>query len=246
MKQVKLWINVATLTFSLVMNALAVFLPLNGNETGDISDRLNVLFTPAGYVFSIWSLIYVTLIIWTLLQFKSDRQTLAVYEQTYYPFWAINILNGLWILVWHYLFFGLSVIVMLLLLGSLIVMYKQVKKHKTSWLELAPFSIYLGWISVATITNISYYLTEIGWDGFGVSDQIWAIALLLVALLLATWFRYTQRDLIYPSVFVWALIGVGIENQERAEAVAATSFIVVGVLLVMMFVARKKEKRVSA
>lgn len=76
-----------------------------------------------------------------------------------------------------------------------------------------PFSVYLGWISVATIANISYYLVELGWEGFGLSDQIWTIIMLIVSAGLAIWFRYQQNDLAFPLVFVWAIIGIGVANQ---------------------------------
>lgn len=241
----KRWINVVTLVFSLVLNTLAVTLPLNGIDTGSISDRLDVPFTPAGYVFSIWSLIYLTLIIWTLLQFKKDRQDSPVYTETHYLFWLINILNGVWLVTWHYFYFGIGVIIMVLLLFTLIAMYKKVQHRKAHGFDLVPFSLYLGWISVATIANISYFLTDIGWNGFGVSAEIWTVGLLILALILATWFRYSQADVIFPLVFVWALIGVGIENQAASSLVSSTAFIVVGIILVMIFVARKKKETLS-
>jgi len=241
----KRWLNVLALVFSLVLNALAVTLPLNGVDTASISDRLDVLFTPAGYVFSIWSLIYLSLIVWTLRQFKRKYQDSPVYTETHGLFWVINLLNGVWLVTWHYFYFGISVIIMTLLLLALIVMYKKVQHRKTHGFDLLPFSLYLGWISVATIANVSYFLTDIGWDGFGVSAEIWTLGLLIVSLGLATWFRYSQSDVIYPLVFIWALIGVGIENQDRSSLVSSTAFIVVGIIFVMIFVARKKKAALS-
>jgi len=241
----KIWINVVTLIFALVLNGLATALPLNGIDTGAISDRLNVLFTPAGYVFSIWGVIYIVLVIWTFRQFKRDQQDRAVYQDTHLLFWLINLLNGIWLITWHYFYFGIGVVIMLLLLVLLIGMYNVINQVKDKPLDRWPFSLYLGWISVATIANISYYLTEIGWNGFGISDEIWTVALLVIAFILATWFRYSQSDIVYPLVFIWALIGVGIKNQGVSELVSMTSFIVSGLLVIVILFVRKKKHTLS-
>lgn len=90
---------------------------------------------------------------------------------------------------------------------------RVVRTRAKTFFDLLPFSVYLGWISVATIANISYYLVELGWEGFGLSDQIWTIIMLIVSAGLAIWFRYQQNDLAFPLVFVWAIIGIGVANQ---------------------------------
>ncbi|GEM01502.1 hypothetical protein SAMN05421839_11262 [Halolactibacillus halophilus] len=242
---IKIWLNVFTLIFALVLNGLATALPLNDIDTGAISDRLNVLFTPAGYVFSIWGIIYIALVIWTFRQFKSDQQNRVIYRDTHVLFWLINLLNGIWLITWHYFYFGIGVVIMLLLLVLLIGMYNVINQVKDKPLDRLPFSLYLGWISVATIANISYYLTEIGWNGFGISDEIWTVALLVIAFMLATWFRYSQSDIVYPLVFIWALIGVGIKNQGVSELVSMTSFIVSGLLVIVILFVRKKKHTLS-
>lgn len=242
---IKIWLNVLTLLFALVLNALATALPLNGIDTGEISDRLEVLFTPAGYVFSIWGVIYLALIIWTFRQFKPYHQTRAVYQDTHLLFWLINLLNGIWLITWHYFYFGIGVIVMILLLVLLIGMYNVINQVKDQAFDRWPFSLYLGWISVATIANISYYLTEIGWNGFGIAAEMWTLILLAVAFVLATWFRYTQSDIVYPLVFIWALVGVGVENQGVSEVVSMTSFIISGLLVLVIFFVKKKKHTLS-
>ncbi|MGM0524561.1 MAG: tryptophan-rich sensory protein, partial [Bacillota bacterium] len=146
---------------------------------------------------------------------------------------------------WHYFYFGIGVVIMLLLLVLLIGMYNVINQVKDKPLDRLPFSLYLGWISVATIANISYYLTEIGWNGFGISDEIWTVALLVIAFILATWFRYSQSDIVYPLVFIWALIGVGIKNQGVSELVSITSFIVSGLLVIVILFVRKKKHTLS-
>ncbi|KFZ43500.1 tryptophan-rich sensory protein [Anoxybacillus flavithermus] len=214
------------------VNVMAEWLPLNGQTTGEISRKVNVLFTPAGYVFSIWGFIYVLLAIWIFRQIPTSRRHLSMYQKAFIPFVVSCMLNALWIVVWHYEYFIFSVIVMLSLLLTLIWLYKVVKRTNPRFFDLFPFSIYLSWISVATIANISFVLKYNGWDGFGLSDAFWAIAMLLVATALSLLFMHRQRDYVYPLVFVWAFVGIGVKNQGAASLVAYVSFLLAGVILI--------------
>ncbi|MBN8210674.1 tryptophan-rich sensory protein [Bacillus sp. NTK071] len=230
----KFLLNLAAYILVVTVNGLANALPLNGQTTGEISNKLNVLFTPAGYVFSIWGLIYILLGIWIIRQFPSSRRNLPLYQETSGLFVLSCLLNTLWIFMWHYEFFGLSVIVMLLLLITLIRLYVSVKAAGASFFDLLPFSVYLGWISVATIANISYYLTYVDWDGFGISDSIWTVLLLLVATVLALTFLKNENDWVYPLVFVWAFIGIGIKNQNAdVPLVVYSSYTLAALILII-------------
>ncbi|CQR45991.1 hypothetical protein BN1058_00234 [Paraliobacillus sp. PM-2] len=233
--------NLVAILMVIIVNALANILPINGQTTGEISNRLPVLFTPAGYVFSIWGLIYLLLVIWVLCQLPSQRRDLPLYQETYGLFWLSCVLNVSWILLWHYNYFAFTVVVMIGLLLTLIALYQKVKVRKQNAFDLLPFSIYLGWISVATIANISYYLVYIDWEGFGLSDQIWTMIMLVVAALLAIWFRWTQRDIFYPLVFIWAIIGIGIKNQEAFPIVSYFSYGIAVIIFISLFI-RKKER----
>ncbi|WP_273852860.1 TspO/MBR family protein [Guptibacillus spartinae] len=224
-------LNLIAFIVVVTVNGLANALPLNGQTTGEISNRLNVLFTPAGYVFSIWGLIYLLLGIWVIRQFPKSRRDLPIYQETSGLFVLSSILNSLWIFLWHYEFFGLSVIVMLLLLLTLIRLYTKAKAADASFFDLLPFSVYLGWISVATIANISYYLTYIDWDGFGLSDSIWTFILLLIATILALTFLKKENDWVYPLVFVWAFIGIGVKNQNADVPLVVFSSYVLAALI---------------
>lgn len=225
------WImNVLAFILVVTVNGLANALPLNGQTTGEISNRLNVLFTPAGYVFSIWGLIYILLGIWVIRQFPKSRRDLPIYQETSGLFVLSSLLNSLWIFMWHYEFFGISVLVMIGLLLTLIRLYQTLQKNE----DRLPFSVYLGWISVATIANISYYLTYIGWDGFGISATVWTVLLMIVGTLLAIYFMKSQDDWVYPLVFVWAFIGIGVKNQgSDVPLVVNSAFILAGLLLVL-------------
>ncbi|WP_226584195.1 TspO/MBR family protein [Halobacillus litoralis] len=226
-------LNLLAYILVVTVNVLANALPLNGQTTGEISNRLDVLFTPAGYVFSIWGLIYILLGIWVIRQFPASRRDLPLYQETSGLFVLSSILNALWVFMWHYEFFGLSVIVMLLLLLTLIRLYVTAKEAGASFFDLLPFSVYLGWISVATIANISYYLTYIGWDGFGIPASVWTFVLLAVATLLALYFLKKEDDWVYPLVFVWAFIGIAVKNQDAGvPLVVYSAYIFAAILLI--------------
>lgn len=227
----KIW---NTLFFLLVVitNALANLIPINGKTTGEISNQINVLITPAGYAFSIWSLIYVLIGIWIIRQFVGDRGDSAVYANTTVWFILSSLFNIGWILVWHYELFVISVVIMLLYLVSLIMLYQKLDESESDFFDRAPFSINLGWISVATIVNIAYVLKVNGWDGFGLTDETWTVIMLVIGAILAIVFRLKERDFLYPLVFVWAYIAIGVKNYGETDLAAYTAFILAGILLV--------------
>lgn len=218
------------------VNALANILPINGQTTGEISNKLEVLFTPAGYVFGIWGLIYFLLFIWSFMQFPASRRDLPVYKKATPLYVLSSVLNISWILLWHYEFFLLTVLVMIGLLLTLIALYHTIQKEQPSYWEIAPFSVYLGWISVATIANISYYFKSIGWDGFGLSDMAWTMIMLVVAAILAIAFLRKNEDPIYPLVFVWALIGIGVKNADTHHSVSYFAYALAAVLLIFTLI----------
>ncbi|WP_417897929.1 tryptophan-rich sensory protein [Bacillus haimaensis] len=237
----KLWLNVIAFLLVVIVNYLSNALPLNGQTTGEISNRLNVLFTPAGYVFSIWGLIYLLLGVWIIRQFPKRRRNLPIYQNTSTLFVLSCLLNSAWVVLWHYEFFVTTVAVMLSLLLTLIALYKKVQVSDPGLFDRLPFSIYLGWISVATIANISYVLVYLEWDGFGLSDVTWTIIMLVVATLLAIWFNMANRDRVYPLVFVWAFIGIGVKNMEAYSNVSYVAYSLAAVIFVMTLLFKGKK-----
>lgn len=238
----KLILNMLAFALVIVMNTLAVTLPLNNQSTGEISDRLDIMINPAGYVFSIWSLIYLLLAIWIIRQFPKDRRDVPLYQETSGLFILSCLLNSAWIFVWHYNYFLVSVFIMIGLLLTLIVLYRRVKSTGPSLLDIAPFSIYLGWISVATIVNITYYLTDIGWNGFDISELVWAYLGLIVATVLAFWFRIRQHDMLYPLVFVWAFVGIGVKNMTEHSTYAYTAYALAFIILIFDLVFKRTRQ----
>lgn len=215
-------VNAIALISVITVNVLANTLPLNGQTTGDISKKLDVLFTPASYVFSIWGFIYFLLTVWVIRSFNKENQ---MYRTTHIPFLMSCLFNIAWILLWHYEYFASSVIVIILLLLSLIVLYTRIEHEAFTLWDRLPFSIYLGWISVAVIANISYTLTYYRWNGFGISDVTWTILLLVMSAALAIIFRFQHDDRFYPLVFMWALIGIAVKNWPHEPFIAATALV---------------------
>lgn len=202
---------------TLSVNGLANALPLNGLTTGEISDSFDTYFVPAGYVFSIWGLIYIGLIALTIFQaLPSQRENSRL---VHVGWWLVagNLANAAWIFLWHYQQFLLTLIAMLALLVSLLNIYAGIRKNKqnislTERLSInLPISIYLGWISVATIANVSDVLVYFNWGQFGLSASIWMLIMLTVVAALAWAMSLRQRDAAYLAVLLWALAGIGIK-----------------------------------
>jgi benzodiazapine receptor len=215
---------------ALAINILANALPLNGQNTGQISDLFKVFFVPAGYVFAIWGLIYIGWIAFVVYQFLPRQKENPRLRSLGYLFALSCVFNGAWLFCWHYHLFGLSVLVMLTLLYLLIRSYLRLNvgrlrvSQAEKWCVDIVFSVYLGWITVATIANISDYLYFVGWDGFGLPPQLWAVIILSVASLLGLAMAIARQDTGYLLVLVWASIGIAVK-QSAAIAVATTAWI---------------------
>ncbi|RNA66818.1 TspO/MBR family protein [Alteribacter keqinensis] len=239
------WTNVFALVIVIVVNVLSNTLPINGQTAGEISDRLNVLFTPAGYVFSIWSVIYLLVIIWVFRQFFARPADEEAYANIGYWFVISCFFNVAWLLLFHYEYFLLTMVAMIGLLISLIIIYRVIMltPHTTFFMRL-PFSVYLGWVSVATIVNVGVVFNSLGFEeGLFLSNVTWTILLLIVALALGIWFTATNRDPFYSFVLVWAFIGIGVERQGEYPAIAVSAWAaaaILGLYLVYYFVTKKR------
>jgi hypothetical protein len=233
-------INVITLLVTIIVNGLANALPLNGITTREISDSFPVLFVPAGYVFAIWGLIYVALLGFGIYQALPAQRDNPRVRRIGYWFALANIANAVWIFLWHYQYFELTLLAMLTLLASLLVIYQrlqigqQVVQGAERWLVNVPFSIYLGWITVATIANMTIVLFDVGWNGFGIGAAVWAAALLVVGTLITGLMILRRGDIAYAGVIIWAFIGIAVKQADTqlvAVTAIATTIIVIGMLI---------------
>ncbi len=211
-------VNIGSVILTIVLNGLANALPLNGLTTGEISDRFNVYFVPAGYVFSIWGLIYLALSGFAVYQALPDQRTNPRLRRIGYLFALSCAANVAWLFLWHYEVFPLTIVAMVALLLLLIAIYQRLRigqmdvSTSETWLVRVPFSIYLGWVTVATIANATSLLDYWNWGGWGVSPEVWAVIMLAVATALTAAVTFTRGDLAYGAVIVWAFAGIGVRH----------------------------------
>ena len=230
--------NLITVIIALTVNILASTLPLNGQNTGEISDRFQVYFVPAGYVFSIWGIIYIGWIAFTIFQFRATQKESPRLRKLGYLFALSGIANAAWLFTWHYNYFGLGVLVMLSLLGLLIASYLSLNVNKESvsraerWSVDIPFSVYLGWITVATVANVTDWLYLVEWNGFGIAPQTWAVIMIVVASVVGLLMTLTRKDAAYVFVLVWSFIGIAVKQADVAS-VAITAWIGAGAMLLL-------------
>jgi hypothetical protein len=239
---------VLAVVVTITINALADILPINGLGTGAISDNFKVFFVPAGYVFSIWGLIYIGLIAYAVFQALPSQRKNPRMRSTAGLFIISSVANCAWIFLWHYQLFVWTLAAMAVLLVCLIMIYPRlgIGSHKAvsageKWAVRIPFSIYLGWITVATIANVTDVLSYFHWNGFGIVPQVWAVIMLGVATVIAVLMAFTRRDVAYLAVLVWAFTGIAVKFQGSAlvytGAVIAT---VIAAVLALLSLIQKK------
>ncbi len=230
---------IVLLLTTVIVNALANIIPFNGLNTGQVSNDYPTLFTPAGYVFAIWGLIYFALLLFAVYQALDAQKKNPRLRVAGWWFVISCIANIAWLFCWHYLQFLLSMLAMLVLLGSLIKVYIALETGRSpaplaeQLLARAPFSIYLGWISVATIANAAVFLTSLGWNGFGLRPQIWTITVIAVAVILGGLASFRRHDWIFGLVLVWAFAGIAV-HQAADPLVSGTAWAALGAVLVLI------------
>ncbi|MGD6933813.1 MAG: tryptophan-rich sensory protein [Candidatus Bathyarchaeia archaeon] len=247
------YLNIIAFIATIIVNSLAGSTTLIGGQlTAQVSDENFTLITPAGYVFSIWGVIYVLLGIFTVYQALPKNQGQPFQKQIGFLFGLSSLANIAWLFAWQYEQLPISVALMLLLLGSLIAIYVRlgIGKSKASIPEkLAvqlPFSVYLGWITIATIANISATLVNVGWDGLGIEATTWALIVIAVAVLITILFLALRKDVAYALVVVWALVGISANQTQNQTIVTATqtSAIIIAIAIIItgiLMVLRKKR-----
>ena len=249
------YLNLVAFIATVIINSLAgSTTTIGGKLTAQVSDVNPTLITPAGYVFSIWGIIYLLLGIFTVYQALPKNKDRPFQKQISFFFILSCIANIAWLFAWQYEQLPLSVGLMLILLASLIAIYQRVGigKTKTSIKEkLAvhlPFSVYLGWITIATIANISATLVNVGWDGAGLDPTTWAIIVVAVALLITMLSLALRKDIPYALVIVWALVGISAKQTPNQTIVTLTQAgaiiiaVAIAVTAVAMILLKKRQK----
>lgn len=249
-KQMFQILNIVAVIGTLIVNYLSNALPINGKTAGQLSDEIPNLFVPAGLTFAIWGIIYILLIMFVAYQardlFKKEKLEMPFIKKTSYYFFLAGLANMSWIFAWHYQQVLISVLIMLVLFASLLKIYlnlgigKEIVSRKERIFIQVPISVYLGWITVATIANVTAFLVTINWDGLGVSDVLWAMIVIIVALIITLLVIITRKDVAYSLVIVWALLGIyikrtnplyGVQNEIALTAAVCALIIVLAILV---------------
>jgi hypothetical protein len=238
-------LNLTAFLATVAINAMANALPINGKTTGELSDFYPNLFVPAGLTFSIWGLIYLLLAAFAVYQIAAPTATGAGFLQRIGPLFIIaSAANIAWIYLWHYQRVLGSLVLMLVLLASLLGIYLRlgIGVRAVSWGERIlvhlPFSVYLGWITVATVANVTALLVHIGWNRFGGSQELWTVVVLIVAALITVAVLFTRNDLFYALVILWAFLGILIKRTSMDSppnrAIILTLGIAMGVIGIVL------------
>lgn len=233
------YINLILFAGMVVMNYLANALPLNGKTTGQLSDAYPNLFTPAGVTFSIWGVIYILLLIFCVIQFTTSYQ--AVISRIGWLIGLTCVFNALWIVAWHYERLPLSLILMLGLLVSLIWINVFIRDLPDAFIK-AGFGIYLGWICIAAIANVTALLVNFGWDGSAISGQTWTIIMILAGAVIVSVTIWRLENPFIGMAVVWAFAGIMIKRQADNRAIfitAAVMIVAVAVVLMLSFFRRR-------
>lgn len=246
--------NAIAFVITVYVNGLANAIPINGKTTGELSDLYPNLFVPIGFTFSIWGVIYLLLLVFIIYQLIAafGKTTNSSFISRIGPWFIISaIANCSWILAWHYMLTGLSMIIMIVLLISLIKMYLNLRDNESTiskserYAVLVCFSVYLGWITVATIANATAVLVGLGWNGGGIDPSTWAMVMIIIASLIGVYFAWLKHDPFYALVIIWALYGIyfkrslDIEPSKHIILAAQSGMILIGVAAIFQIVRQR-------
>jgi len=224
MKKLLAIFNLLSFFGVLVLNGLSNGQVVEGKSIGSISESYPTLFTPAGITFSVWGIIYLGLLGFVIYQGRdlvSKRPLNMEFRQDIGPWFILsNLFNMGWLLAWLNESLGLSLVLIFGLLASLLMIYLRLDinlrpvRTPVKWFVFVPFSIYLGWVCVASIANTSAYLVSIKWSGLGLFPEIWTVLMIAIAGLLALWVGKKRKDFAFRAVVLWALAGIVIKIRE--------------------------------
>ncbi len=233
----------------ITMNVVANALPLNGLNTGEISDRYNNLFTPAGYTFSIWGIIYLLLLTQVLylvrvIKAKDAKLSVSDLKKVCLYFSLSTLLNGVWIVAWHFLLIPLSLVLTFLLAATLWQASRFLTKaflgdglsNRERYFLRLPTEVYFGWSCVALIANVTVWLVDIGWKGWGIAPEIWTILILLIGCVIAVLTVWTRKSPAFGIVFLWAYGGILQRHLSQTNLDQSYPIIIGTVSLALVFI----------
>lgn len=212
--------------FAYLANAIG----MTPHSIAEISNKYNTYFMPAGYAFSIWGIIYLSFIIYAIYQLLPSQRKYTVYDRLAVSFIVSNLLGMVWQILFTNELITLGTIIIAAMLVCSIVLYIKVRRCIAAdvchyWLSV-PFSLYMGWLSVANIANAALWLTYMGWNGGGIPELQWAVIMVFIAGGLGLIIGLYFKDWIYPLVIAWACFAISISSQFASRVLASDSLIV--------------------
>jgi hypothetical protein len=250
-------LNLVLYAATVVVNGLANALPIGGKNTGELSDALPNLFVPAGLTFSIWGVIYILLgifVIYQAVDVFGKRGISPFNEKVGYLFIIASLANIGWIFAWQYQVLPLSLVIMIILLATLIALFLRLNigrsnaGGKEKYMVHLPFSVYLGWITIATVANVTALLVSAGWNGFGIDQQAWTVIMMLVGLAITLVMLFQRHDIFYALVVDWAILGIlikrmSVSNPAQAVIITAVAALAVISAIIVVQIVRRKVYR---
>ncbi len=236
---------VVTFIAMVVVNALANIIPINGIGTGAVSDSYPNLFAPAGITFAIWGVIYLLLALYSFYQLgiinKNDRISRELLNKIGIIFSLSSVANTIWIFTWHYQLINFSMILMAIILVCLMSIVISIRKEnltaKEKFFVKLPFSIYFGWITVATIANVTTLLVSLGWSGLGLSEAMWTVVIILVGAIIGIMYIIKTKDYGYGLVIIWAYAGILIKHTSATGFNSMYPAVIATVIIALVLVA---------
>lgn len=237
-------VNLLGLVGVVAVNALANIIPFNGQSTGEVINQDPVYFQPAGFIFAIWTLIYVLLFVFVVYSFLPVGRANARERRIAPAFLIANIANALWLVLWHYEQWTASLVVMALLFVALLLIYYGLRNKRDPTAQpgtlerlmvWTPFSVYLGWITVALLANVAVWMDRTGTELWGIEPRWMAVLMMLVALVATAVLAFFRHDPAYALVVAWALLGIAVEQWDRSKLVSVVAVVVLLVVLAVSF-----------
>ena len=236
------WANLIAILTAFFLNVYVNIAPPSGQTIGEISNTVfkDVLITPASYAFAIWGLIYLGLISFGIYQLLPRQRENQILRRCQYFLVGASLSQIIWIFLFQYQLFTISVLAMLGILGCLIclylnlgISYERVSK-KDKWLVHHPISIYFAWISVATIVNVACALDNLGWNSSEQFAIIWTIIMLIIATVIAAIINIQKQDIAYTLVFIWALTAIAVRHLDIPFLYVTAGILVLGLAVLVV------------
>jgi tryptophan-rich sensory protein len=228
-------VNLFAFGLMVYINYLANSLPINNKTTGQLSEQYPNLFTPAGVTFSIWGIIYLLLLVVAIIQFREQNKQMI--QAIGWAFAISCLLNALWIIAWHYEQVALSVIIIAGMLITLLIINRNLLNFSPGF-SRATFGIYLGWICIATIANVTALLVNYNWGAWGISQETWTIIMIVAGTGITALAVYKLENPFVGLAVIWAFAGIILKRQNDFTSIviaSAIAIVIVSLVTISIF-----------